>query len=93
LNIPDEAQKVREDEETAELLFEIEDPDWIPPSSFVPDLNRAEDVSYQEHQEYRRWLWIQRGNRIPLMTCRRWRPFNGPQIPRDDTFKDAVKVR
>jgi hypothetical protein len=90
-DIPDEAQKVREDEETNELLFEIEDQDWIPPSSFAQDVKRTQGNSFHEYQAYRRWLWIQRGNKIPLMTCKRWRPFNEPEIYWKDPFTDAAE--
>jgi hypothetical protein len=92
--IPRSARKVREDETTGELIFDIEDESWVPPRSFATHVEREFEQSWCEFQRYRKWLWMQQGGKIPIVTCRRWRPFNGPAVMLgDDTFRDARRRR
>jgi hypothetical protein len=90
-DIPNDAQRVRDGKGTNHVLFDLEDDEWIPPPTFAPEVVRPSDMSYHEFQGYRRWLWVQEGNKIPLETCYRFRPFNVDLAPREDTFKDAPR--
>ncbi|KAF1914804.1 hypothetical protein BDU57DRAFT_579328 [Ampelomyces quisqualis] len=90
-DIPEGATRCRDDKDTGEYLFDMEDDTWIPPSNFARDLQRREGQNWHEFQAYRRWLWTQGGGTIPKMTCKRWRPFMGPKNHREDTFRDAVQ--
>jgi hypothetical protein len=91
-DLPPEAQRVRDDT-TGEVLFDLEDEEWFPPLTFQPEITQRPDQSWLEYHSFRRLLWVREGNKIPMTTCRRWRPFNGPPILREDTFKDAAPHR
>jgi hypothetical protein len=92
-DIPDDAQRVRDGKGTNNVLFELEDDEWIPPPTFAPEVVRPSDMSYHEFQGHRRWRWVQEGYKIPLETCYRFRPFNVDLAPREDIFKDAPRRR
>jgi hypothetical protein len=93
LNVPPEAQKIRKDKTTGDVLFDLEDQEWFPPLTFAPDVTQRHGQSWIEYHSFRRLLWTQEGKKIPTVTCRRWRPFNGRPIVRADTFKDAPRRR
>jgi hypothetical protein len=89
-DLPPEAQRIREDKTTGEVLFDLEDEEWFPPRTFAAEIVQRPDQSWYEYHSFRKLLWVQEGNKIPMVTCRRWRPFNGPPSTREDTFKDAA---
>jgi hypothetical protein len=93
--IPDSAQRIRTDQETGIMMFDIEDDEWCPPSEFQSQVERLPDQSYREYHDYRRWLWKEEGHKVPMVTCRCFRPFdNGPPDVGDtDPLKDAVRRR
>jgi hypothetical protein len=92
-DIPTEAERVRISKGTDDVFFELQDDEWIPPPSFATDLVRRPDQSYYEFQSFRRGRWVAEGNKIPMDTRYRWRPFNGKPDYREDTFRDATPRR
>lgn len=86
---PEGAAKIREDKDTGNVLFDMEDPDWVPPADFANGVERQTGQTVQEFQEHRRWLWKEEGNDVPMVTYKRWVPHNDGQdrVPWD-TFVD-----
>jgi hypothetical protein len=76
-HIPDHAQRIRRQTDAGGAwLFDVEDKDWYPPKSFPGDVERLSDQSFWEWQNHRKWLWKEHGGKVPMVTCRRFRPFD-----------------
>lgn len=74
-HIPDGAQRIRKDNDSGAWLFDVEEKWWYPPDTFAGDVERLPDQTFWEWQNYRRWLWKEQGGKIPMVTCKRFLPF------------------
>ena len=93
--IPDGAQRIRLDEKTGLMLFDIEDDEWCPPKGFASQVERLSEQSWHEYQDYRRWLWKEEGYKIPMVTLKCFRPFDDgrPDVENTDPLRDPPRRR
>ncbi|KAF1844430.1 uncharacterized protein K460DRAFT_408715 [Cucurbitaria berberidis CBS 394.84] len=92
-DIPEGAHKIREDKDTGDIIFEIEDEHWYPPADWELDEQQQPNQPYQEFQEYRWWLWVEMGGRIPRITVKRFRPYERSFAGWRDPLQDAHRQR